>query len=214
MPDTPYRSEHKHLTAYLAGKRVADIVGSLAALAVAGPVVLGIALAIFLDDPHGSPFFSQTRVGIHGRRFRLWKLRSMVCNAEELREELEAQNEMQGPVFKIREDPRITRIGQFIRKSSLDELPQFWNVLKGDMSIVGPRPPLPGEVEQYTPYQRQRLTVRPGLTCIWQVQKGRNDLSFDRWVEMDLEYIKKRSFWLDSKLIFKTVFVMFAGEGR
>ena len=160
-------------------KRAVDIVGSAFALVAASPIILGFAAAVFIDDPHGSPFFSQPRVGKDGKEFRFWKIRSMVCNAEDLRDSLEAKNEMQGPAFKIADDPRITRIGRFIRKCSIDELPQFWNVLKGDMSIVGPRPPLPREVVQYTDYQKQRLLVKPGITCIWQVQPHRNDLSFD-----------------------------------
>ena len=199
---------------YLAAKRALDVVCSFSALVLLGPVILVLALAIFLDDPHGSPFFSQTRIGLNGRPFRFYKLRSMVCNAEELRQSLQDQNEMDGPAFKIRNDPRITRIGRFIRRTSLDELPQFWNVLKGDMSMVGPRPPLPAEVASYTPYQRQRLTVKPGLTCIWQTMPRRNELPFRQWVELDLEYIRTRNMRLDLKLIFKTVGCMFAGEGR
>ncbi len=170
-------------------KRTADIVGSAAALVLTSPMILGIAAASYLDDPRGSPFFSQPRVGKNGREFKFWKLRSMVCNAEGLLKDLQDQNEMDGPAFKIENDPRITRIGRFIRKTSLDELPQFWNVLKGDMSIVGPRPPLPREVVQYSQYQKQRLLVKPGITCIWQVQPKRNDLSFDEWVALNIEYI-------------------------
>lgn len=200
--------------AYRLIKRLFDIVVSLSALILLAPLLLVFALIIFLDDPHGSPFFSQDRVGINGKIFRFWKLRSMVCNAEALLENLMSQNEMEGPAFKIKDDPRITRIGKVIRKSSIDELPQFWNVLKGDMSIVGPRPPLPREVEKYTPRQWLRLSVKPGLTCIWQVQPKRNALSFDEWVDMDLEYIAKRNIRLDLKLIFKTAMVMIRGEGR
>ena len=199
---------------YLIVKRIMDILCSLAALVVLGPVILLIALLIFIDDPHGSPFFCQTRVGKDGKEFKFWKLRSMVCNAEELLADLQDQNEMDGPAFKIENDPRITRIGHFIRKCSIDELPQFWNVLKGDMSLVGPRPPIPKEVEEYTPYQMQRLSVKPGLTCIWQVQPRRNDLSFDEWVELDLEYIRNRSIFMDLKLMFQTLRAVFGGEGR
>lgn len=199
---------------YLAAKRGFDIVCSACALVLLGPVILGFAAAIYMDDPHGSPFFSQPRVGKDGKEFKFWKLRSMVVNAEELLADLQDQNEMDGPAFKIEDDPRITRIGHFIRKTSIDELPQFWNVLKGDMSMVGPRPPLPREVAEYTDYQMQRLSVQPGLTCIWQTQPRRNDLSFDQWVDLDIEYINHRSFLLDLKLIFKTVAVMFCGEGR
>lgn len=195
-------------------KRTVDIIGSAFALVVAGPIILGFAVAVFIDDPHGSPFFSQPRIGKDGKEFRFWKIRSMVCNAENLLKDLQDKNEMQGPAFKIADDPRITRIGKFIRKSSIDELPQFWNVLKGDMSIVGPRPPLPREVVQYNDYQRQRLLVKPGITCIWQVQPRRNDLSFDEWVDLDIEYINHRSLWLDFKIMLQTARTMFRGEGR
>ena len=199
---------------YLFTKRLIDILGSAVALIVSAPLVLGLAVAIYVDDPHGSPFYCQTRVGKNCREFRFWKLRSMVCNADELLDGLQELNEMDGPAFKIKDDPRITRVGHFIRKTSLDELPQFWNVLKGDMTIVGPRPPLPNEVAQYTPYQRQRLMVKPGITCIWQVQSGRNDYSFDEWVDLDLEYIRDRSLWMDLKLMFRTALVIIGGEGR
>ena len=138
----------------------------------------------------------------------------MVCNAEELLASLQGRNEMDGPAFKMKDDPRITRIGKFIRKTSIDELPQFWNVLKGDMSIVGPRPPLPREVAEYTEYQKQRLLVKPGITCIWQVQPKRNELTFDEWVGLDVEYINNRSLRLDFKLMLKTASAMFGGEGR
>ena len=150
----------------------------------------------------------------NGKEFNFYKFRSMVVNAEELLASLKDKNEMEGPAFKIKDDPRITKIGRFIRKTSIDELPQLLNVLKGDMSFVGPRPPLPREVVQYTDYQKQRLLIRPGLTCIWQVQPRRNDLSFDEWIEMDLEYIRTRSIGQDIKLIFKTVGCMFKGEGE
>ena len=157
-----------------------------------------------LDDPKGSPLFVQTRVGKDGKEFRFYKFRSMVVDAEKQLEDLMDQNEMDGPVFKIKDDPRITRVGKFIRRTSIDELPQLWNVLKGDMSIVGPRPPVPREVAQYTDYQRQRLNVTPGLTCYWQVQRDRNYCSFDEWVEMDIRYIRERSVGTDMKIIFKT----------
>ena len=206
------QSKRKSIT-YCVVKRTFDVVASSLALLLLAPVLLVFSALIFLDDPHGSPFFSQPRVGKDGKIFRFWKLRSMVCNAEELLENLMDQNEMEGPAFKIEDDPRITRIGRFIRKTSIDELPQFWNVLKGDMSIVGPRPPLPREVEQYTEYQMQRLSVKPGLTCIWQIQPRRNDLSFDEWVDLDIEYIRKRSLWLDLTLMLKTAVVMVHGEG-
>lgn len=199
---------------YLVVKRTIDVIFSACALILLSPIILGLALLIFIDDPHGNPFFGQPRVGKDGKEFRFYKLRSMVVNAEDLLAGLEDQNEMDGPAFKMENDPRITRIGHFIRKTSLDELPQLWNVLKGDMSLVGPRPPLPREVAEYTPYQMQRLSIQPGLTCIWQTQPRRNDLSFDEWVALDLEYIENRSLLLDIKLIIKTVEVMLCGEGR
>lgn len=205
--------EAKKSIAYRLCKRAFDIVVSFTVLLLISPILLLIALIIFIDDPHGSPFFSQTRVGKDGRKFRFWKLRSMVCDAENLLDDLMDQNEMEGPAFKIEDDPRITSIGRLIRKTSIDELPQFWNVLKGDMSIVGPRPPLPREVEEYTQRQMLRLSVKPGLTCIWQVQPRRNDLSFDEWVNLDIEYIKNQSILLDLKLMFKTAAVMIHGEG-
>ena len=216
-PVLPAQS-HGHAAAggkfYLAMKRLMDVVLSAAALVVTGPFLLLLALVIWLDDPHASPFFVQIRMGLNGKKFRFYKLRSMVSNAEELLEQLKEHNEMDGPAFKMENDPRITRIGRFIRKTSIDELPQFYNVLRGDMSIVGPRPPLPREVREYTPYQMQRLSVKPGLTCIWQTQPRRNDLPFREWIELDLEYIEKRSLWLDIRLMFRTVRCMFAGEGR
>lgn len=199
---------------YLFGKRVFDVVASAGALFLLSPVILIMAALIYLDDPNGSPFFSQIRIGKNGKSFKFYKLRSMVVNAEDLLADLKELNEMEGPAFKIADDPRVTRIGKFIRKTSLDELPQLWNVLKGDMSVVGPRPPLPNEVEQYDMYQSQRLLVQPGLTCIWQVQPHRNDLTFDEWMNLDIQYIRKRSFILDIKLIFQTISCMMTGEGK
>ena len=205
---------HDTSKVYLFIKRFFDILASLCALVLLSPLFLIISLMIVIDDPHGGPFFCQKRVGKNGKEFNFYKFRSMVVNAEELLASLKDKNEMEGPAFKIKDDPRITKIGRFIRKTSIDELPQLLNVLKGDMSFVGPRPPLPREVVQYTDYQKQRLLIRPGLTCIWQVQPRRNDLSFDEWVEMDLEYIRTRSIGQDIKLIFKTVGCMFKGEGE
>ena len=196
---------------YLFLKRSLDILASLAGLIVLSPLFLIVALAIKIEDPKGSVFFSQQRCGKDNKLFPMYKFRSMVSNAEELLEELKEMNEMDGPVFKIKEDPRITKVGKFIRKTSIDELPQLLNVLKGDMSLVGPRPAIPHEVAEYNEYQIQRLLVKPGITCIWQVS-GRNTIGFDEWVEMDLEYIKTRSFLLDLKLIFKTVGVLFGDE--
>ena len=193
---------------YIVSKRIIDIIGSLAGLIFLSPLFLIVAILIKLEDPKGKVFFSQERNGKYPGTFKMYKFRSMVHNAEELLENLMEKNEQTGPVFKIKEDPRITRVGKFIRKTSIDELPQLFNVLRGDMSLVGPRPPIPREVEQYTTYQMQRLGVKPGLTCLWQVG-GRNSVDFDGWVELDIEYIKNRSLWLDIKLIIKTVFVLF-----
>ncbi len=195
-------------------KRIFDIVSSATAIVVLSPLLLVIALIIYIDDPHGSPFYSQERVGLDGKTFRFWKFRSMVVDADKMLERLKEQNEKDGPVFKIKNDPRITRIGRFIRKTSIDELPQLWNVLKGDMSVVGPRPALPKEVQQYDDYQRQRLLVTPGLTCYWQASDHRDVIGFDQWVDLDIQYIKDRSLWLDVKLIFRTLKVVFTGQGQ
>ena len=193
---------------YLFIKRSIDIICSLAGIIVLSPIFLIVAILIKIEDPKGSIIFCQERNGKHPETFNMYKFRSMVHNAEELLKDLQHKNEQTGPAFKMTDDPRITKVGKFIRKTSLDELPQLFNILKGDMSLVGPRPPIPREVEQYTPYQKQRLLVKPGLTCIWQVS-GRNNIGFDEWVEMDLEYIKNRSLLLDIKLILKTVKVLF-----
>lgn len=194
---------------YWAVRRAQDILLSLAALVVLWPFMLLIALVIVLDDPEGGPIFTQIRCGRDGKPFKLYKFRSMCVDAEEKLPALMDQNEMEGPAFKIRNDPRVTRVGKLLRETCLDELPQLWNILKGDMSIVGPRPPLPGEVEQYTEYQRQRLYITPGLTCYWQIQPHRNDVNFDTWMELDLKYIQERSFWVDWKIIFRTLKIVF-----
>lgn len=199
---------------YWMGRRAQDIVLSALALVGLSPVLVLTALAIYLDDPKGSPIFSQMRVGRDGTLFRLYKFRTMCVGAEEQLQALLKENEMDGPVFKIERDPRITRLGSFLRKTSLDELPQLWNILKGDMSIVGPRPALPREVEQYTDLQRQRLMIQPGLTCYWQVQPRRNDISFEEWVALDLKYIQERSFLTDWKIIFQTVQAVLRGDGE
>ena len=184
-------------------RRTQDVVLSVGALLLLWPLMLVVALIIVLDSP-GNPIFTQTRIGRDGKPFNFYKFRSMRPHAEEELESLLKYNEMEGPVFKIKDDPRITRFGKFIRKTSIDELPQLWNVLRGEMSIVGPRPGIPREVEQYDDYARQRLLVTPGLTCIWQIQPNRNSLSFDDWVELDVKYIEERSFRTDWKIIFKT----------
>lgn len=184
--------------------RLQDILLSLLALAVLWPFLLMIAVIIVIDSPGASPIFSQTRVGRDGKEFTFYKFRSMIPNAEDQLDALLADNEMNGPAFKIRDDPRITRVGRILRKCSIDELPQLFNVLRGDMSIVGPRPALPREVAQYDAYAMQRLIVTPGLTCYWQIQPNRNQLSFDEWLELDLKYIRERSLLTDWKIIFKT----------
>lgn len=198
---------------YLFIKRVFDILFSLLVIILLSPLFICIAITIFLDDPKGSPFFIQKRCGKNGRLFSLYKFRSMYVDAEETLSKLLTYNEMDGPVFKIREDPRITRFGKFIRRTSIDELPQFINVLMGDMSIVGPRPALPREVKQYNELQLKRLSVKPGLTCYWQVIPKRNSLSFDEWVALDLKYIQDQCFLLDIKLILKTFKAVINAEG-
>ncbi len=195
-------------------RRAQDIFFSALAILVLCPLVLVCAVIIVIDSPGASPFFVQERVGRNGKTFRLIKLRTMKPNADKLLDSLLSQNEMDGPVFKIKNDPRITKVGRFLRKTSIDELPQLINILKGDMSIVGPRPALPREVEQYNDYQRQRLYVTPGLTCYWQIQPRRNELSFDEWVELDVKYICERSFLVDWKIIFKTVGAVLGMQGE
>ena len=195
-------------------KRAFDITASLLALIVLSPFLLIIYILIFIDDPKASPVFRQKRIGRHGKEFTMYKFRTMVANAEQIRGELADKNEMDGPVFKIKEDPRITKIGKFLRKTGIDEILQLVTVLKGDMSLVGPRPPLPEEVSEYDDYQKLRLVVTPGLTCIWQTTKERNDVSFEEWVNMDIDYIEHRTMLLDIKMIFKTVAVMFGRDGR
>jgi len=199
---------------YWAIKRTFDILFSAGVLLVFSPLYLLLALIIFLDDPHGSPIYTQARIGRKGRTFKFYKFRSMVVNADQLKASLQAQNEKEGPAFKIKDDPRITRVGHFIRRTSIDELPQFWNVLKGDMTIVGPRPALPEEVAQYNRYHQLRQLITPGLTCYWQIQPNRDDISFDDWVALDIQYIRDRNFFLDLKLILLTVKAMFGSQGH
>lgn len=195
--------ESKHL--YWMLRRGQDIFFSLLALIVLAIPMLMVALVIWIDSPGASPIFSQDRVGRDGKVFKFYKFRSMVPNAEAKLHEVLEQNEMDGPVFKMKDDPRITRVGRFIRKTSIDELPQLINILKGDMSIVGPRPALPREVAEYGEYEMQRLYVTPGLTCYWQIQPNRNELTFEEWMDLDIKYIQDRSFWLDWKLIVLTM---------
>ncbi len=197
---------------YAAAKRLLDVTAAGAGLLVLVPLFLLTALAVRLDSP-GPAFFSQTRVGKNGRQFRCWKFRSMYVDAEARKAELAEENEMEGGVlFKMRRDPRVTRIGRLLRKASIDELPQLWNVFTGDMSLVGPRPPVPEEVEQYTSYQRQRLAVKPGLTCFWQVS-GRSDLSFEEQVRLDIHYARVRSLQVDLGLLLRTVPAVLLARG-
>jgi exopolysaccharide biosynthesis polyprenyl glycosylphosphotransferase len=196
----------------LVGKRLLDITGAAVGLLILGPLVmLPAALAIRLTSP-GPILFRQKRSGLHGRLFTMYKFRSMVDEAEMLRVELEAFNEVSGPVFKMKQDPRVTPIGRFLRRTSIDELPQLWNVLKGEMSLVGPRPPIPSEVSKYDPWHRRRLSMKPGLTCLWQIS-GRSAVGFDQWMKLDLEYIDRWSLWLDIKILFRTIPVVFSGFG-
>lgn len=189
---------------YWRGRRIQDVVLSVVALLVLWPLMLLVALIIVLESPGASPIFVQTRVGRDGKEFTFYKFRSMRPNAESDLEMLMPMNEMDGPVFKIKNDPRITKVGKFIRMTSIDELPQLWNVLRGDMSIVGPRPGLPREVAMYDEFEKQRLLITPGLTCFWQIQPNRNSMPFREWVELDVKYIRERSFLTDWKIILKT----------
>ncbi|MEC0309232.1 Undecaprenyl phosphate N,N'-diacetylbacillosamine 1-phosphate transferase [Paenibacillus sp. GM2FR] len=189
-------------------KRAMDFIFALMGLVLLSPLFLIISILIKLEDPKGSIFFYQTRIGKDEKSFRMYKFRSMVSNAEELLEELLDQNEISGAMFKMKEDPRITKIGKFIRRTSIDELPQLWNVIRGEMSLVGPRPALPREVDQYSSYDKLRLSVIPGCTGLWQVS-GRNKLSFYEMVELDLKYIEQRGIITDIKIILHTVRVLF-----
>lgn len=206
--------ERRDRKGFTACKRVQDVCLSAFALIVLFPLLLLIAILIVLDDPKGGPIFSQMRCGKDGKEFRFYKFRSMCVDAETRISDLIKDNEMDGPAFKIKKDPRITRIGGILRRTGLDELPQLWNIIKGDMSIVGPRPPLPREVAQYNEYQKQRLSVTPGLTCYWQIQPQRNNLSFDQWMELDLKYIRERSYLVDWKIILRTFGVVLSGQGE
>ncbi|MGG0729885.1 sugar transferase [Bacillus paramycoides] len=196
---------------YLFMKRLMDIVGALCGLILLSPIFLIVALLIKLEDPKGPIFFKQNRVGKNEKEFGMYKFRSMVTDAEEKLKELLQHNEVSGAMFKMKDDPRVTKIGKFIRKTSIDELPQLLNVLKGEMSLVGPRPPLPREVKEYTSYDKQRLLVTPGCTGLWQVTE-RNSVGFKEMVELDLTYIQHRSLWFDIKLVFKTVVVLFGSK--
>ena len=203
----------KKRTAYRFFKRLFDIILSALGLIILAIPFLILSIIIFIDSPGASPIYTQVRVGKNGRTFKFYKFRSMIPNAEKKLDELLNKNEMEGPVFKMKDDPRITRVGRFIRRSSIDELPQLYNVLKGNMSLVGPRPPLMREVSQYTDEQMRRVSIKPGITCYWQIQPKRNSLSFDEWLALDMKYIEERSFFTDVKILFKTVRAVFGMEG-
>lgn len=199
---------------YVFSKRCFDIFCSLVGLILLCLPLIILSLIIIIDSPGASPIYVQERVGKRGKKFKFYKFRSMVPNAEKMLDTLLDQNEMEGPAFKMKHDPRITRVGRIIRKTSIDELPQLLNVLKGDMSLVGPRPPLPREVEMYSEEQLQRLSVTPGLTCYWQVMPRRNSLTFEEWMELDMKYIRERSLFVDIKILFKTVGAVVGLEGE
>lgn len=201
-------------SAYLHIKRAQDVVLSLVGLVVLMPILLLIALIIVIESPGESPIFIQTRVGKNGKEFRFFKFRTMYPDAESHLEQLLAKNEMNGPVFKIKDDPRITKVGKILRRTSMDELPQLWNILKGDMSLVGPRPALPRETAQYDEEARKRLEVIPGLTCYWQIQPKRNSLSFEEWLALDMKYIRERSYLVDWKILFGTIGAVLHMEGE
>lgn len=197
----------------LAIKRLMDLGGSGVLLLLLSPLLIVIALSIKLSSP-GPVLYRWNVVGQGGRPFHGYKFRTMVVNADALKETLLHQNEMQGPVFKIQDDPRITGVGRMLRKFSLDELPQLWSVFKGDMSLVGPRPPLQSEYAQFTEYQKQKLAMKPGITCLWQISGRNNIRDFDEWVRLDLEYIRTWSLWLDLKILLGTIPAVLRGTGR
>ena len=203
IPHNPYQ---------LAIKKVMDVVISLIVIIAFSPVFILIALLVKIDSP-GPVIFRQARVGLRGRQFDLYKFRTMVANAEQIKNQLNEKNEVDGPVFKIKDDPRVTRIGKFLRRSGLDELPQLFNVLKGEMSLIGPRPPLLSETKQYKRWQLRRLSVKPGLSCFWQIKPERNSIRFDKWMELDLAYIDNWSIRLDLMILFKTVGTVFKRTG-
>ena len=204
----------KNFRKYWRKKRTFDVIVTAILLVILFVPMLLVALIIFIDDPHGSPLYKQVRIGRHGKEFEMFKFRTMYTDADKRREELMGDNEMDGPVFKIKDDPRITRLGKILRKTSLDELPQLFNVFLGSMSLVGPRPPLPCEVSEYSDYHKLRLIVTPGITCDWQIAHNRNDISFETWVEMDLNYIENRTALGDLRIIFMTPFTMLTATGR
>jgi exopolysaccharide biosynthesis polyprenyl glycosylphosphotransferase len=201
-----YIDNYKKSKAYYFLKRIIDICGSLLGIILLSPIIIGTIVAIKLDS-HGPAFFSQPRVGKDGEIFNMYKFRSMVTDAEKLLKHIKGKNEMSGPMFKMKNDPRVTRVGKFIRKTSIDELPQLFNVLKGEMSLVGPRPNLPKEVAQFDEIHRLKLLAKPGITCYWQVM-GRNNIDFEDWMKLDIKYVEERNIWIDIKLILMTVRVL------
>ncbi|MFT8348176.1 sugar transferase [Clostridium saccharoperbutylacetonicum] len=205
-----FREQIETKRRYCFFKRMMDIICSLIGLIALVPIFLIVAVAIKIESK-GPIVFIQKRVGKDGKTFGIYKFRSMVVNAEELKDKLSDKNEISGPMFKIKKDPRITKVGKFIRKTSIDELPQLINVLRGEMSLVGPRPSLPDEVMKFENWMMQRLSVKPGLTCYWQVS-GRNDIGFREWMKLDVKYVEERSLLVDIQLIFKTFFVLFGDE--
>ena len=208
----PGVDSHAAPTAYQRwGKRAIDLAGAGFGLLLSAPLMAVVALIIKLES-RGPVFYRSTRIGRNGRPFTFLKFRSMVDGADRHRQHLTHLNECDGPVFKISRDPRVTRIGRFLRTTSLDEVPQFLNVMRGDMSLVGPRPPLPDEVAQYEPWQKRRLEVRPGITCLWQIS-GRSRIGFREWMRLDLEYIKHQSFWLDVRILVRTIPAVLSREG-
>jgi exopolysaccharide biosynthesis polyprenyl glycosylphosphotransferase len=192
-------------------KRVMDIVGAIVGLILFAPIILFFAILIKIDSK-GPVFYEADRYGKGGKPFKFYKLRSMYVGAHESRSNLMHLNQVKGPVFKLFDDPRITRVGRFMRKCSIDEMPQMYNVLKGDMSLVGPRPPIPEEVEKYEPWQLRRLSLKPGITCLWQIS-GRSRLGFDEWMRLDIEYINNQSFWMDMKILLRTIPAVLLREG-
>ena len=203
--------EHKDTFYKRHGKRVVDLMGAAVGLLLILPFLPVLALAIKLSSP-GPVLYRSIRLGRSGEPFVFYKFRSMVDGAHESRKYVLHMNEVDGPIFKITNDPRITRVGRFLRRSSLDEIPQLWNVLRGDMTLVGPRPPIPEEVEKYEPWQRRRLDVKPGLTCLWQIS-GRSKLGFDEWMRLDIQYIRHQSFLLDVKIILRTLPAVVSRDG-
>lgn len=207
------RARGKQSLLYQFIKRLFDIFASLIGIVILIPLTLIIGLAIKLED-RGPIFFAQERVTKNGKLFKLYKFRSMVINAEEIRETMDDENEMDGPVFKVKNDKRITKVGHFIRKTGIDEVPQFVNIFLGDMSLVGPRPALPREVAEYDEKAKRRLEVKAGITCIWQIHPNRNSITFDEWMAMDAEYVDNASILLDLKIIFKTIGAVFKADGE